>query len=119
MISGNIFSQIETPINELFEVLFTNKDTKIERIISPHMPEGNEIWYNQSSLEIVFLLKGNAIIEFENNEMINLKEGDYLKIEQNRKHRIAFSSNFPLCIWLAFHFENSTNDNFDSNFLDI
>jgi cupin 2 domain-containing protein len=119
MISGNIFSQIETPINELFEVLFTNNNSKIERIISPHMPAGNDIWYNQSSLEIVFLLKGNAIIEFENNEMVNLRAGDYLKIEPHCKHRIAFSSKFPLCIWLAIHFENSTTHNIDSNFLDI
>lgn len=88
---------------ESFQSIFQNKKVKIEKILSPHMPDGNLTWYNQPITEIVFLMQGFAKIEFENNSTIALKKGEYLVIKPSEKHRIAYTSEKPQCIWLAIH----------------
>lgn len=104
---NNIFNNIPFDLdNEIFDKLFDNDKVVIERIISPSMPNGDKIWYDQESEEIVFLLKGNAKIEFENGNTKILNEGDYLTLKSHEKHRVAYTSGKPKCIWLAIHIKD-------------
>ena len=89
--------------SELFETLFSAEDCKAERIVSAgHItPEGQ--WYDQPLDEWVILLQGNAKLEFAGGETMILKAGDYVFLPAHRRHRVAFTSTDPPCIWLAVH----------------
>lgn len=90
---------------EVFDILLqqNNTDIKIERIISSahNTPKGK--WYNQDNDEWVMVIKGEAKIEFFDGEIFYMKEGDYLTINKNDKHRVIFTSEKPECLWLAIH----------------
>lgn len=94
---------------EFFDVLLQQKNVniKIERIISSahKTPEGK--WYNQDDDEWVIVLKGEAKIEFFDGEIFIMKEGDYLSIPKNDKHRVIYTSENPECLWLAIHLKNN------------
>lgn len=101
----NIFDacKIESK-EEIFETLFKNENVTIERIISEgHItPDGQ--WYDQETDEWVLLLEGNAKLEFEDNNILELHKGDYLHLASHQKHRVVYTSSEPKCLWLAFHF---------------
>jgi len=101
----NIYKQIPDILGEeVFEVLVQSKAVKIERIISKgHASPGTE-WYDQEQNEWVLVLKGNASISFENETVIDLKEGDYINIPAHRKHRVISTSAITETIWLAIHY---------------
>jgi len=102
----NIFSSIPKDIpKELFETIVSSKEIRIERIISKgHITENNK-WYNQDKNEFVIVLKGSAVIEYKNNEMINLGIGDYLIIPARKEHRVAETSKKEETIWLAVFYQ--------------
>ena len=60
-------------------------------------------WYDQNTDEWVLLLQGETKLEFEDNEIKEMKAGDYIFIPAHKKHRIKHSSIEPKCIWLAIH----------------
>jgi cupin 2 domain-containing protein len=106
MIRDNIFNLqglVSDPKKELFETIFTGNDCKVERIVSKGHTTAEGEWYDQEKDEWVILLKGNAKIEFENGEMLNLETGDYILIPANLRHRVALTSTEPPCVWLAIH----------------
>lgn len=90
-------------IKEQFEAIAANEDLLIERIISAGQttPEGQ--WYDQERDEWVILLQGEAEISYEDNSRVALRSGDYLMIPAHQKHRVAYTSQEPPCIWLAVH----------------
>jgi len=90
---------------EIFEELIRGSSFRMERIISPPMPNGDTKWYIQEEKELVILLQGQAKIEFENSKIITLNTGDYFIIESFAKHRVAFSSSNPITIWLTIHYK--------------
>jgi cupin 2 domain-containing protein len=110
MKKSNIFDIAELPVGneEIFEILFQKKDIRIERIISNGQitPEGK--WYEQQEDEFVFLLSGQASIEFEEGEISHLSHGDYLHIPALQKHRVVYTSSDPVCIWIAIHFTTTS-----------
>ena len=87
---------------ELFQTLADGSAT-IERIVSAghSTPEGE--WYDQEKDEWVILLQGDAVLRFGNNELINLKSGDYIFIKAHNRHRVEYTSSSPQCVWLAIH----------------
>ena len=101
----NIYKQIPDILGEeVFEVLVQSNAVKIERIISKgHASPGTE-WYDQEQNEWVLVLKGNASISFEDETVIDLKEGDYINIPAHRKHRVISTSAITETIWLAIHY---------------
>jgi len=102
---NNLFSKIpEYSDNEITEVIFCNDLIRIERIVSYGFASPENFWYNQDSDEWVILLEGNASIEFKNDEIIDMKKGDYIFIPANREHRVKYCSKEPNCLWLAVHF---------------
>ena len=75
---------------------------RLERILSfgQTTPEGQ--WYDQDWAEWVAVIRGMAILAYENGETITLRMGDHLVIPPNRRHRVTFTSDD--CFWLAFHY---------------
>lgn len=101
----NIYKQIPDNLGEeVFEVLEQSKAVKIERIISKGHASPGTGWYDQELNEWVLVLKGNASISFENETVIDLKEGDYINIPAHRKHRVISTSAITETIWLAIHY---------------
>jgi cupin 2 domain-containing protein len=91
------------PAEEIFETLVPGCDVSIERIISCGQitPEGQ--WYDQERDEWVVLLQGKAEIDWEDGHNQKLDAGDWLLIPARAKHRVAYTSLDPPCIWLAVH----------------
>lgn len=103
----NIYEIDKLPPNdeeELFELLFSNKNLQIKRIISTGQVTPQGTWYDQEENEWVVLLKGSATIEYENGKLEKLSAGDYIHLPAHKKHRVAYTSQDPPCIWLAVYF---------------
>ena len=98
----NIFERIPDNIpDEIFESIIESNSIKIERIISKGHSSAENFWYDQDKNEWVIILKGNAAIEFEDKNIIELKEGDYLNISAHQKHRVKWIDPENETIWLA------------------
>ncbi len=101
----NIFEQIPDDLSqEVFESLVKGKNINIERIISKGQCSPDTGWYDQQQNEWVMILKGEAIISFDDDTSVTLKEGDYLDIKAHQKHRVAWTKPDIETIWLAVHY---------------
>lgn len=89
---------------EVFERLVQGENVKIERIISKGHKSPEDGWYDQDHHEWVIVLKGNASLSFENEEVVDLGQGDYLNIPAHKKHRVTTTSTTTETIWLAIHY---------------
>ena len=102
---NNLFAQIPTNLDqELSEVLVNNKVVCIERIISKGHTSPALGWYHQPKNEWVMVLKGEAIISFEDKTEIELKAGSYIEIAAHKKHRVSWTDPDNETIWLAVHY---------------
>ena len=71
MKSQNIFSKIPKNLKcEIFELLINDDTVTIERIISKGQQSSS--WYDQKKNEWVIVLKGEAILIFENQTSVQL-----------------------------------------------
>ncbi|WP_373000826.1 cupin domain-containing protein [Sulfurimonas sp.] len=101
----NIFANIPAEIKEeLFEDIISKESVKIERIISKGHTTTEFEWYDQKRNEWVIVLKGEAILEFENAKDKRLKEGDYLNIPAHTRHRVSWTKPDEETVWLAIHY---------------
>ena len=91
------------PADELFTDLIPDRGVKIERIVSSGQSTPPGRWYDQPRDEWVALLQGEATLQFEDGVDVTLHPGDHLLIPAHRRHRVARTSDFPPCIWLAVH----------------
>jgi cupin 2 domain-containing protein len=108
MQANNIFSAGNLPKiadQEQFETLCSDQNLRIERIISHGSITPPDQWYDQQENEWVLLIQGKASLEFENGKMLHLGSGDYIFLPARLKHRVAYTSKTPSCIWLAVHFK--------------
>jgi len=105
MPANNIFSSIPRRLDqELVEKLVENKDVCIERIISKGHTSPASGWYDQPKNEWVIVLKGEAIISFENESELRLSAGSYIDIAAHKKHRVSWTDPDIETIWLAVHY---------------
>lgn len=105
MEQGNIFELIPDNLDkEVFELLVQNECVKIERIISKGHTSSGSDWYDQEQNEWVMILKGEAIISFENEKDIELKAGSYINIPAHKKHKVNWTTPKTETIWLAVHY---------------
>jgi cupin 2 domain-containing protein len=103
----NIFADLPRSLpDEQFLALFQNEHVKIERIISHAHASPTGFWYDQEEEEWVIVLRGHAVLEFEDGELVQLKDGDYLTIPSHLKHRVKETG--PETIWLAVHVATGT-----------
>lgn len=101
----NLFNNIPYSLpEELFEEIDSTDNIKIERIISHKHKSPADFWYDQDKNELVFLLLGSGVIEFEDGRKVKLNPGDYLKINAHEKHKIVETSNLTKTVWLAIHY---------------
>lgn len=93
------------PGKEHFEKILKTSNFFIERIISPANCPSDD-WMIQDWSELVFLMQGSATIEFADNQIIEMKEGDYCLIPKQLAHRVIKTNDLQT-IWLAIHYEES------------
>ena len=100
----NIFSDLpENLKEEVFEVIASSNSLTIERIVSKGHTSPETGWYEQEKHEWVMVVKGHAILTFEDGE-IELKSGDYVDIPAMRKHKVSWTDPEQETIWLVVHY---------------
>lgn len=99
----NIFELPPLPLTEeLVTVLAENESVRVERIVSTGQTTH---WYDQEENEYVMLLQGMAELEFDAHVTMALHKGDTITIPPHKRHRVAFTSAQPPCIWLCIFWE--------------
>lgn len=88
------------PADEIVQIIAQDHHGRIERIISWGQASPAGFWYDQAEDEFVCLLQGEAVLEFA-SERVTLRSGQPLLIPAHRRHRLAYTSAQPPCIWLC------------------
>jgi len=105
MPDNNIFAAIPQCLDqERVEKLVESKGVCIERIVSKGHTSPASGWYDQPKNEWVIVLKGEAIISFENESELRLSAGSYINIAAHKKHRVSWTDPDVETIWLAVHY---------------
>ena len=92
----NIFKNIKfSRDGEIEEKIYEDYWIKVLRTLSLYQVTD---FYYQDELEIVFLLKGKAQIEYEDGSRLDLREGDSLVIRPHEVHRVSWQER---AVWLC------------------
>lgn len=89
------------PDREEFRELLRSGDLRIERIVSSGQTTPAGQWYDQDQDEWVALLQGEAVLEYEDGGKLHLSAGDHVLLPAHCRHRVAYTSHEPPCIWIA------------------
>lgn len=101
----NVYAAIpDSSDKEIFEELLKTNNVIVERIISSGHRSPESGWYDQESNEWVLVLKGSATLSFEDQNSIDLNEGDYINIPSHTKHKVIWTDPDRETIWLAIHY---------------
>lgn len=101
----NIFEKLPDNLNdEFFESLVESGNFKLERIVSDSHSTEKNFWYDQDKNEFVLLIKGSAVLLFDDGTEIKMKPGDHLIIPPHKKHRVEKTAEDEKTFWLAFHY---------------
>ena len=82
--------------------LVETEGARLDYIVSHGNPSPEGFWYDQDRPEWVLLVKGTALLEFEEGTL-HLCAGDTLTIAAHQKHRVVEVSEDS--IWLALHYD--------------
>lgn len=88
---------------EWFESLVANPHVRIERIVSLGHCSAPDFWYDQPQHEWVMVIKGQAILQFE-DRTLTMQAGDYVQIPARTPHRVKWTTPDEPTIWLAVHY---------------
>lgn len=102
-------TEVSETAEEWLESILTQPGVRIERIISTGQISPPGFYYDQSEQEWVTLLQGEARLQFDDREVV-LEAGDAVLIAAHERHRVAYTSHEPPCIWLCVFFEGGTAD---------
>ena len=99
----NIYSDIPAIMKEeLTEVILQSPHFRIERIISHGQCSPEGFWYDQDDNEWVVLLRGHAVLRFDNqSEPVLLNPGDFIHIDKHVRHRVESTDPDQDTVWLA------------------
>lgn len=89
--------------DELVQTLHSTEHLRIERIVSQGHASPPDFWYDQAEHEWVLLIQGAARLRLD-DEVVELKPGDFLNIPAHRRHRVEWTSPDQQTIWLAIHY---------------
>jgi cupin 2 domain-containing protein len=108
----NLFADIpENLRDELVETILQASSFRIERIVSRGHCSPAGFWYDQGEHEWIILLKGSAVLRFEDqSESITLTPGNYINIEKHRRHRVECTDTEQDTIWLAIYYQVSETE---------
>jgi cupin 2 domain-containing protein len=99
----NLFSPLGSQGGpEIFEKILIMHEVRLERIFSHGCPTPPGEWYDQAWQEWVVLLRGTAVLQFDDGTECCLAAGDFLTIAPHQRHRVESVSNDA--VWLALHF---------------
>ncbi|OLQ95707.1 cupin [Vibrio ponticus] len=99
---NNLFSHIPPFLDhEQFSDIVKTEQVRIERIVSYGQSSPEQGWYDQKENEWVMVLTGFGIVEYDNGETFELKQGNYLTIPAQQKHRVKATSEKEPTVWLA------------------
>jgi len=102
---NNIFEGIPRDLqHESFESLVEDPRVRIERIISKGHTAPASGWYDQEQNEWVMVLRGEAVLAFEDGASATLKAGDFVNIPAHKKHKVQWTNPDVETIWLAVHY---------------
>lgn len=101
---GNFFASLPDASNgEVVQALLERSDLRIERIVSRGQVTG---WCVQEWDEWVLLLAGSARLECAGEETVReMSPGDYLCIPSGCRHRVAWTEEDKVTVWLAIHYD--------------
>jgi len=99
----NIFNGIPSTLpEEIIQEIISSGNIRIERIISKGQSSPDNFWYDQEENEWVMLIQGRAGLKFfDDEDLVELNEGDYLNIPPHKKHRIEWTDSETETIWLV------------------
>ena len=101
----NIFEAVPEQLkDELVEPLVERGSVRIERIISRGHASPASGWYDQQHSEWVIVLRGKAVLVFEDGRSLALEQGDHLNIPAHSKHRVEWTAPEVETVWLAVHY---------------
>ena len=99
----NLYCLPDEPLKEeLTDDLLDTADVRIERIVSTGQTTD---WYDQEEDEFVALLQGSAVLEYEGGVLRELLAGDTVIIKKHERHRVAYTSSAPACVWLCVFYK--------------
>ena len=102
---NNIFEAIPKDLKkEVFQCLAEGNGVTIERIISKGHRSPETGWYDQEKNEWVMILRGSAVLLFEDETTIKLNPGDFYDIAAHRKHKVSWTEPDIETVWLAVHY---------------
>ena len=102
---NNIFAAIPQRLSEeQFDVLLERGRVRIERIVSRGHSSPQTGWYDQEQNEWVVVLRGAAVVAFEDGRSMTLKQGDFLDIPAHSRHRVDWTDPELATVWLAVHY---------------
>lgn len=101
----NLFASLPEDLeSEAFDILVRSDHVTVERIVSRGHSSPAAGWYDQASNEWVLVLKGEAVIAFEEGEEAVLGPGDHIDIPAHRRHRVKWTAPGAETVWLAVHY---------------
>ena len=78
-----------------------SSDVRIERIVSTGQATPPGQWYDQREDEWVVLIQGEAVLQYDTGEKLRMSAGDHTLLPARCRHRVAYTSTQPPCIWIA------------------
>ena len=106
MRTGSIFDDVPTKLDaELVTDIVREGSVCIKRIVSTgHTTD----WINPDDEEWVIVLKGAAILRFEDGDReLAMRPGDWCYIPTGCRHRVEKTSSIEPTVWMAVHFKTS------------
>jgi len=102
----NIYDSIPLDLAaEFFEDIARSPSVRIERIVSKGHTTPENGWYDQDEHEWVIVLKGKAVLEFEDGSTCDMETGDYLNIPAHSKHKVSWTDSDQATLWLAVFYK--------------
>jgi cupin 2 domain-containing protein len=100
----NLFGDLPPHLpDELTQTLASADSCRIERIVSHGHASPDGFWYDQPRHEFVVLLRGAALLRFEDGE-VEMTPGSFLDIAAHRRHRVEWTDPTQVTVWLAVHY---------------
>lgn len=85
--------------------LLSRPGLHIERIVSTGQRSPPGFWYDQPQGEWVVVLKGEAMLRFEDEDAPRrLGPGHFVDIAPHRRHRVEWTDPQQPTVWLAVHY---------------
>jgi cupin 2 domain-containing protein len=98
----NLFAAGAQGNTEVTSLLARTPHLRLEQLVSHGRPSPPGFWYDQPEDEWVALLRGTAVLAFEDSSL-ELAAGDSLTLPAHRRHRVERVSHDA--VWLALHFK--------------